>query len=101
MELNILIFKNIKIDAFTTPQFIDIEPEKAAVQLGRSIRLEPKKAEPYKNLELYHLGTFDDETGIITQLLEPVKILDCAAIYKEVVDNVSLDETCGNEKATA
>ena len=37
MILNIIVFKNVKIGAFTTPNFIDLEPEKAAVQLQRAI----------------------------------------------------------------
>ena len=67
MILHIVAFKNKQINAFTQPQYIDIEPEKAAIQLARSIKLE-KNVEnvlKYKDLDMYKLGTFDDETGII------------------------------------
>ena len=40
MILNVVCFKNVDIDAFTQPQFIDIEPAKAAVQLSRALQLD-------------------------------------------------------------
>lgn len=73
MILNIIVFKNVKIGAFTTPNFIDLEPEKAAVQLQRAITLnayKPEYVNQYKNLEMFFLGTFDDETGKV-QIGEP------------------------------
>ena len=42
MKLYWVMFRNRKIGAFTTPQFIDIEPEKAAVQLSRSLQINEK-----------------------------------------------------------
>ena len=67
MILHIVAFKNKQINAFTQPQYIDIEPEKAAIQLARSIKLEKdvEKVLKYKDLDMYKLGTFDDETGLI------------------------------------
>lgn len=73
MILNIIVFKNVKIGAFTTPNFTDLEPEKAAVQLQRAITLNADKPEyvnQYKNLEMFYLGTFDDENGKV-QIEEP------------------------------
>jgi len=83
MKLNILIFKNVLIGCFTQPQFSDIEPEKAAVQLARSLTLneDEKIDNQYKNLEMYYLGEFDDETGTI-QCIEPKKLLVCGEVIK-------------------
>lgn len=70
MKLNIIIFKNVKINAFTTPNFTDLEPEVAAKQLERSLILNQDKDEmikPYANLDMCCIGSFDDETGVIIQ----------------------------------
>ena len=85
MILNILIFKNIKLDCFTTPQFDDHEPEVAAIQLARSIKINPndEKARPFKNLKLYVLGKFDDSTGKIDLLSKPKLLLDCSKLFPE------------------
>lgn len=67
MRLNILMFKNVKINAYTTPNFVDIDPEKAAEQLKRSIIINAdneKLLEPYVNLDMYYVAQFDDIEGI-------------------------------------
>lgn len=89
MILNILIFKNLEIDAFTTPQFDDHEPEVAAVQLARALKIEKdwKKVAPYRALQLYVVGKFDDSTGIIT-VEKPRMLVDCSSIVKERDDYV-------------
>ena len=95
MKLNILIFKNKAIECFTTPQFDDHDPKMAAEQLRRSLIIEKDvtKVDPYKNLELYHLGEFDDLTGEIKQK-EPELLLDCSAVVKgrkDYVESVSIN----------
>ena len=99
MKLNIIIFKNKKIDAFTQPQFIDIEPEKAALELSRSLTLNEKKEidDNYKNLDMYVIGIFDDETGIISQE-EPRKLLDCGVV---IAARNRKDGTDGHESISA
>lgn len=89
MKLNILIFKNKKIECFTTPQFDDHDPKDAAEQLRRSLIVEKDvtKVTPYKNLELYCLGTFDDLTGK-ADLKDPELLLDCAAVVESREDYV-------------
>lgn len=71
MKLNVIIFKNLKINAFTTPNFTDVDPEIAATQLQRAITMnfENKQyIDPYKNLDMYTIGVFDDETGKLEQI---------------------------------
>ena len=99
MILNVLVFKNEKIGAFTAPHFIDIEPQKAAVQLARSMKLDLEKATPYQNLTMWSLGTFDDEKGVFTLEDEPVLLLDCRAIWKGLKDE--LLRTSENTQARA
>lgn len=89
MILNIMIHKNTKIKCFTQPVFTDIEPEKVAIQESRSILVcnEGEKILPYKNLKLYFVGTFNDETGeIITVDVDGNslmrELLDCKKIVK-------------------
>ena len=65
MILNVMMHKNTKINCFTQPIFTDIEPEKFAIQESRSIQI-AEKGElilPYKYLDLYFVGIFNDETG--------------------------------------
>ena len=80
MKLNVIIFKNLKIGVYTTPQFIDNEPDKAAIQLERSLTLnyekEYDKIKQYEHLQMYDLGTFDDVTGEV-DFHKPVLLLDC------------------------
>lgn len=81
MKLHILCFFNVMISTFTTPQFVDIEPEKAAIQLARSLVLsyekEPEKVLSYEHLSLFYIGDFDDQTGAITPLDKPTLLLNC------------------------
>ena len=91
MILHILMFKNHQLDCFTTPNFVDVEPNVAATQLKRSIITgiaeNDKKAYQYRNLELFHVGDFDDVTGKITQFDSPIALLDCRAIYPDDVQD--------------
>ena len=101
MILNIILFKNTKINAFTNPNFTDTEPEKAAKGLERALIAnfdeDYKLVKNYENLDMYFVGTFDDETGIIKTcepkfLLSPREILlglQASKIQKEVKEESS------------
>lgn len=95
MTLDIVIYKNEKIGAFTTPQFIDIEPEKAAVQLVRSLKVQPEKAGQFADLTFWKFGKFDDETGKIDLLPVPELLVDLRVVVAEVIKN-GLEKTEGN-----
>lgn len=89
MKLNVLIFKNVAIGAFTSPVFDDHNPLDAAEQLRRSIIIEKdlNVVNRYKNLELYKLGTFDDLSGeLITH--KPELLLNCVEVVKGREDYV-------------
>ena len=89
MILNVMIFKNLEIDCFTTPQFDDHQPENAAIQLARALKIEKdwSKVAPYRNLQLYVIGEFDDSTGIFTSC-DPRLLVDCSKIVKGREDYV-------------
>lgn len=95
MILNMMIHKNKKIECFTQPIFTDVEPEKFSLQEARSLKIAKlEDIQAYKNLSLYFLGTFDDQSGdIVMEDGGPRLIMDCSAIVKtrmkeEGVDNV-------------
>lgn len=94
MKLNILFFYNKKIECFTQPVFDDHEVEVSAQQLSRSLVIEKDvtKVTPYKNLKLFHLGVFDDQTGEIKLLGKPELILDCSEIVEKRPDYVESSE---------
>lgn len=91
MILNVVCFKNTDINAFTQPQFIDIEPAKAAVQLSRALQLdhEGQHDKQYLPLQMWSIGQFDDSTGIFTQE-QPQLLLTCqeVIIARKEKDNV-------------
>lgn len=97
MLLNVIMFKNKKVNAFTTPQFIDIEPEKAAIQLSRSLQLndKPEIDATYKNLAMFFMGTFDDSTGKFDLERRPKFLLDC----EDVLWNRKKDDEHGRESS--
>ena len=93
MKLYWVMFRNRKIGAFTTPQFIDQEPEVAALQLSRALQMDEKGEhdKTYQDLVMFHLGSFDDEAGQLIPLEEPKALLDCKKVIdsrKEIVAHV-------------
>lgn len=99
MILHVLAFKNMIINSFTSPNFVDVEPDKAAVQLARSFALslknEPEKVDSYASLILYHIADFDDQTGVITSFDSPVLLLNCIDVINDLkvrFNNVSDDK---------
>lgn len=108
MKLNIVVFKNLILDCFTTPVFDDHSPEDAAVQLARSLKLaaasddEKSKltCQQYKNLDMYVIGIFDDSTGQIDLLEAPRKLLECRKALGIVEDEQQSVSNPGQEILT-
>lgn len=77
MILDVLAFRNKKMKCYTTPIFTQDKLENLEVNHFRSlIAGGPAAIEKYKSLALYHLGTFDDESGEF-KLKEPELLFDC------------------------
>lgn len=102
MILNVLIFRNKKIGCFTQPQFSDVEPEKAAIQLARSLKINEDEviAKKYADLEMFEIGTFDDEKGIC-DWHQPRLLLVCADALpkKEVIDDGTSIPSVGSKES--
>lgn len=106
MELYIIMFKNLAINAFTNPNFTDVEPKKAAEGLKRALIAnydsDQKLVKSYENLEMFSVGTFNDETGVITQEA-PVMLLSCKELIAQITaSKIALArKESENEKAEA
>lgn len=107
MELFIIIFKDEHLGCFTQPQFTDVEPLKAAKGLHRSLINAARDGKvqeylKYEHLDMYNLGTFDDETGDV-KMHNPVLLLDCKKaidagleIAEKMKSEVKKDVACAN-----
>lgn len=81
MELSVIFYRNEKIDAFTTPLYSDKAPEVDAKQLSRALRIcnDVKMLKSYSDLKMYHIGSFNDETGELKPI-KPVLLVDLGKI---------------------
>lgn len=80
MKLIVIAFKNKAIGASTTPVYTDVDAEKSAVQLARSLTVcDEEKAKPYHGLVMYQIGTYDD-VAMKLESIEPIELLDCDTI---------------------
>lgn len=70
---NVYVFRNRLTGSFTDPEFRFESPEDYDKGLQRFIIIKPQEAveRHYDELELYHIGKYDDENGLIQQLDEP------------------------------
>lgn len=83
MVLTIIAFKNKKIQASTTPVYVDVSAEKSAVQLARSLKLgKEEDVAKYKGLSMYVIGEYDDEKMEITST-ESKLLLDCDEVISK------------------
>lgn len=90
MILHVIMFKDLRIGAFCTPQFIDVDPEIAATQMERSLIInieDAQKIKPYNDLDMYWIADFDDATGKLTQN-EPVFLLSCRDVIQSHIKAV-------------
>lgn len=85
MILDIIAFRNKAIKSYLNPQYIEGKLENLEVALTRGITLGgAAKVKEYKDLALYHFGTFDDQTGKYDLLKEPELICDCDDIIASI-----------------
>ena len=68
MILNVYCYYNKLLQAFGNYQLDDHEPEKVVISLQRDLRAQylQGKTENLRYIDLYCLGTFDDEKGEFT-----------------------------------
>lgn len=78
MILDVIAFRNKMMKSYTNPIFTQDKLENLEVNMSRSLILGGKETiAKYKNLVLYHFGTFDDETGKYTLFDQPEMLFDC------------------------
>ena len=85
MILDVLAFKNKKLKCFTNPFYSQEKLEYIETNMARSIMLGGESmVTKYKNLVLYHFGTFDDQTGKYDLKAEPDMLFDCDDIIASI-----------------
>lgn len=98
MKLTIIGYKNVKIDAFTQPIYVDVEPANYALQIARALKTteDTKLLKDYSSLVMYHLGTFDDETGKVENPVDGVNEICriCDVAKGRLVELNGKDKTC-------
>jgi len=84
MIYNIYVNYNKKVEAYERPLIL-MEDEKEYVErIKRDFKASPKDAqEKIAEYLINHVGTYDDNTGVIT-LSEKNTIFDCAVLLVEV-----------------
>lgn len=77
MRLYIYSIRDKKLQSFEPPVFKDDEPERCKEKTARGLRLIEEKDKPRcKDMALYFLGEFDDESGKFELLDHEEKLLD-------------------------
>lgn len=100
MIVNIYAYRDVQVGAFQKPFYDTNEKEVVCITIGRTVAMmseEDAQKAHVKDLELYSLGTLNDETGVIVSC--PEFLLRLADYVKEVPVN---DKSISNQsKETA
>lgn len=77
MKLYVYSLRDKKLQHYQPPVFKDDEPERCSEKIARGLRLirDEEKARA-RDMALYYLGFFDDETGKFELLEHEEKLLD-------------------------
>lgn len=83
---NIYSFRERMTGSFTIPEFRFESPDDYAKGLNRFIIVNTADAfnKHYNELELYHLGTFDDETATFELFPAPVMVADFGPLCEQM-----------------
>lgn len=83
---NVYVFRNRLTGSFTLPECRYEQPEDYDKGLSRFIIVNPEKAfqQHYDELELYHLGKYDDESAKIILFDEPVMVNNYGPLCEQV-----------------
>ena len=77
MERFVYVLRDKKLQSYLDPFFKDDDPEKTTIKTSRGLKLIPEDEKPRaKDMALYYLGKFDDESGKFDLLEHEEKLLD-------------------------
>ena len=101
MIVQIYCYRDVQVGAFTgKPIYALEEPEIEKVVIARTVMQMAKEdidKAKVRDLELYHLGTFNDETGVI--ISRPQFLIRLADYIKEVKPYEQSVQSGSNEEA--
>ena len=84
MKLNIYIQRNKILQCTGQPIFVDREPDVFSKQTERSLLTESaEKVVQFENVDIYHIGVYDDESMELKAINPAVKILDCGLVLED------------------
>ena len=81
MKLTVYAYRDRKAGAFGTPSFSPLLPSDQKEVIIRAVV--KGQIKDSQDLELYHLGSFDDRTGGFELMDRPVLVLDLGSVIKE------------------
>lgn len=85
MILKVYVYRDTQLNAFQNPMFSTDEPDIASESLARAIiKMNNDQKLKFRDLVLYHIGSFDDHTGIFTAI-NPVALLNCVDYCRDEV----------------
>lgn len=86
--MNVFCYKNKLGDFWYQPQFMPDAPESMKKTISRMVIMDPVKfkSNHLDEVDLYFLGTFDDETGKFSLLDSPKFLVDCRSVFTQVTE---------------
>ena len=86
--MNVFCYKNKLGDFWYQPPFMPDAPESMKKTISRMVIMDPVKfkSNHLDEVDLYFLGTFDDETGKFALLDSPKFLVDCRSVFTQVTE---------------
>lgn len=81
MKITVYAYRDRKAGAFGNPSFSPLLPSDQKEVIIRAVV--KGQVKDSQDLELYHLGSFDDKTGEFELADRPVLVLDLGSVIKE------------------
>lgn len=86
--MNVYCYKNKIGDFWYQPQFMADAPESMKKTISRMVLIDAEKfkANHLDEVDLYFLGTFDDDAGKFKLLESPKFLVDCRSVFTQVTE---------------
>lgn len=88
--MNVYCYKNKLGDFWYQPQFYAEQPESMKKNISRMILIDADKfkANHLDEVDLYYLGTFDDDAGKFDLLDSPKFLVDCRSLFTQILEGL-------------